>query len=493
MATSGNINPEGTIRCSHCGFDNNRGELFCKQCGAPIPTDVFISYSRKDYVDEENNVIPGNIITQIKNSLLENGISYWFDEEGIYSGDEFASVITRAIRETSVFLFISSVNSNKSHWTSNEISTALEFNKVIIPVRIDDTPYNDSIMMKIISLDYVDCRVNKAKAIEKVLRAIRRNLHRGHSFEIPSGNEEIAPESPAPEITPIINKKSSSDKQFEPESFIIDENSIHFVQEPLSYRDISVNITDQVTPLAVLVGPPCVGKTMTWVRLARYLVEQGYVIQPNQAFRDSSDSTYKEICNSFQMMVNSAYAIEGTDLLSCLLMNVKNNTGESILQIVDMAGELFLRDLTSLPLYFNQICNTSNPKIWIIILEPLWQDFAERRMSTDIIRSYQKRFMRPRDKVIILYNKVDKTDLLEGRDKVNNNLLYRRVAEEYPGLLNLFKNTSLLRSLVNRFSCDILPFMTGTYSEDSTGQLLYSPSPSYFPRLLWDSIQRFHY
>ena len=46
--------------------------------------DVFISYARKDYVDDKDKVIPGNKISKIKDLLTKNGITYWFDEEGIY-------------------------------------------------------------------------------------------------------------------------------------------------------------------------------------------------------------------------------------------------------------------------------------------------------------------------------------------------------------------------------------------------------------------------
>ena len=55
--------------------------------------DVFISYSRNDYVDELKNVIPGNEVSKIKDALTEAGISYWFDEEGIYSGQNFVEKI----------------------------------------------------------------------------------------------------------------------------------------------------------------------------------------------------------------------------------------------------------------------------------------------------------------------------------------------------------------------------------------------------------------
>ena len=137
--------------------------------------DVFISYSRKDYVDDAGNVIPNNMLLKIIDNLKANGISYWFDKEGIYSGDEFASILTQAIRNSSVFLFVSSINSNSSKWTSNEISTALEFKKPVIPFRIDDSPYNDSVMMKIISFDYIECK-DEEKAISKLLRAIKHHL-----------------------------------------------------------------------------------------------------------------------------------------------------------------------------------------------------------------------------------------------------------------------------------------------------------------------------
>ena len=35
--------------------------------------DVFISYSRRDYVDENYNVIPGNAIAEIQNGLHRYG------------------------------------------------------------------------------------------------------------------------------------------------------------------------------------------------------------------------------------------------------------------------------------------------------------------------------------------------------------------------------------------------------------------------------------
>ena len=137
--------------------------------------DVFISYSRRDYVGSNAVVLPNNILSKIKDALTKNGLTYWFDEEGIYSGQEFTSVITKAIREAKVLLFVSSKNSNASEWTSNEIAIAKRLNKPIIPFCLDDSPYNDSVMMMIAALDYIDGTIEQT-ALPKLIRALRHHI-----------------------------------------------------------------------------------------------------------------------------------------------------------------------------------------------------------------------------------------------------------------------------------------------------------------------------
>lgn len=138
---------------------------------------VFISYSRRDYLDNDNKVIPGNIVSRIKEALTQEGISYWFDEEGITHGDEFASIIVKRIRDCQVFVFISSANSNKSVWTSREIATAFRFEKKIIPFRYDRTPYNDEVMLYLSTLDYVEYYKNPDTAVNRLIKAIQMHLN----------------------------------------------------------------------------------------------------------------------------------------------------------------------------------------------------------------------------------------------------------------------------------------------------------------------------
>ena len=136
--------------------------------------DVFISYSRRDYVDESYNVIPGNAIAEIQNVFDENGITYWFDKDGIYSGQEFIEIITGAIAESKILIFISSKHSNESMWTAGEIFEALDGEKAIIPVKIDNSQYNKKFKLLIRPLDYIDYQENPPNALKDLLRAINK-------------------------------------------------------------------------------------------------------------------------------------------------------------------------------------------------------------------------------------------------------------------------------------------------------------------------------
>lgn len=114
-----------------------------------IQYDVFISYSRKDYKDETGHIIPDNVVSEIKELLKDNNISYWFDEKGITNGDDFAKKIVANMKKSLIVLFLASHNSNKSKeisYTSKEISTAIHLKKHILPVRLDDSEYNESVL-----------------------------------------------------------------------------------------------------------------------------------------------------------------------------------------------------------------------------------------------------------------------------------------------------------------------------------------------------------
>lgn len=138
--------------------------------------DVFISYATRDYMYDDGRIIPGNVISQIQQTLRDNGISYWIDKEGLLCGDEFPVTIAEQIRNAKVFLFVSSQNANHSDWTLNEIATARNFGKRIIPFRYDNTPYDTSIMIYVAGLQYVSYQSNPQKAMSDLVAAVHRAM-----------------------------------------------------------------------------------------------------------------------------------------------------------------------------------------------------------------------------------------------------------------------------------------------------------------------------
>lgn len=138
--------------------------------------DVFISYSRKDYLDDNKQVIPGNPISVILETLSQNNIKYWFDQEGIIGGDEFAAKITKAIISSRMVLYLSTKNSNASKWTSKEIKLAMDKSKPIFPIRIDHSEYNDKLALYLADEDFIFYEDNPNLALVKMVESIKERI-----------------------------------------------------------------------------------------------------------------------------------------------------------------------------------------------------------------------------------------------------------------------------------------------------------------------------
>lgn len=140
--------------------------------------DVFISYSRHDYLDEYDNVLPNNEVSNIMEVLTDAGITYWIDKEGIYSGDKFTEELPKIIKSASIFVYLSTANANKSKYTSKEIAIADEYGKYIIPVRIDMTPYSDNVIFRIADVSYIKYAANPEKGREDLVMSIKAYLRK---------------------------------------------------------------------------------------------------------------------------------------------------------------------------------------------------------------------------------------------------------------------------------------------------------------------------
>jgi len=143
--------------------------------------DLFISYSRQDE----------GFVSQLTKRLDAWGYTYWIDVNGIESGDVFKKNIVKAIKASEVVVFVSSKASNESPWTIKEVNYALHNKKPIIPIRIDETEYNEVLLFDLDVLDYVNCtRASKwEEGFERVSRALQHYFP-DHKLPTPAAKSE---------------------------------------------------------------------------------------------------------------------------------------------------------------------------------------------------------------------------------------------------------------------------------------------------------------
>ena len=123
--------------------------------------DVFVSYSRKDLA----------IADRICKLLKDNNINVWIDREGIFCSLNYKDVIVDAIDASKCVIFISSANSNASINVAREIGYAVNQNKPILPIMLDDSPFAKSIRLDIADINQIDFRKTE-EAPKKLLTSL---------------------------------------------------------------------------------------------------------------------------------------------------------------------------------------------------------------------------------------------------------------------------------------------------------------------------------
>ena len=289
---------------------------------------------------------------------------------------------------------------------------------------------------------------------------------------------------------PVISNPNSTDN-IQEQSFVgtsddetafveTDSTSIKGLSE-LEKQDpnkIIVTISNQKVPLVVLFGPPACGKTMTLVRLTRYLQSEGYIISPIRTFRPASDTNYDDICRNFDVMINSNNAAASTNRVSFMLVDVLNKNGRSLCQILEAPGEHYF-DLKEpnkeFPAYVNTIIQSSNRKIWMIMLEPEWEDTQDRK-------NYVTKITR------LKYNKIDKTLFVRNIGNVNCEAAIRKTEEEFPNIFKPFENLNPITKFISKYRCEFVPFQTGTYTDTEDGGRTYQEGPREYCAKLWSVL-----
>ena len=258
---------------------------------------------------------------------------------------------------------------------------------------------------------------------------------------------------------------------------------------------IKVTIADYKTPLIILFGAPSCGKTMTLVRLTRYLQSKGYTVQPETSFRPSYDTNYKTMCDNFDLMINSEDAAQSTSKISFMLVQVMQK-GRPLCQILEGPGEYYFNPgdpKAAFPRYVNAIINSNNRKIWAIMLEP---DSTNNRMDVEERKNYVNKIhklkskIRPQDKIMFVFNKIDETPFVIGPGKINYKETMERAKFLYPNIFVPFANENPITKWFTPNNFDDVAFQTGDLSEAADGTLTFEEGHEVYPRKLWEIIQK---
>lgn len=269
------------------------------------------------------------------------------------------------------------------------------------------------------------------------------------------------------------------------------ETSAYSPEELRDPANINVEVADKNSPLIIFFGPPACGKTMTMVRLTRYLNKLGFVVEPIRNFRPAYDKNYKLICDDFNNLISSDDAADSTNAINFMLVRVMKN-GKHICQLLEAPGEHYFdvkNPQAPFPNFVNTILSGNNRKIFAIMVEPDWLNTEDRRNYVNKIRKLKTK-MRSKDKTIIVFNKIDKTSFVVSPGHINNSAAKKEVNDLYSGLFPLFKNENPITKFWRQYNCLFVPFQTGDYSQSASGRQTFQEGPEEYPHQLWEKIQK---
>lgn len=263
---------------------------------------------------------------------------------------------------------------------------------------------------------------------------------------------------------------------------------------PIDEDDIK--ITDKRAPIVMLFGPPSSGKSMTLVRLARYLRKQGYTVKADPTFK--SDETYKSRCEKFHQNLSTKEALEGNALNEFLMVKIINH-GSTVCQILEAPGEHYFNpkkpeeiSARNFRPYLTEIIrNLPNRKIWVYLTEAEWHYHASvKEAYVNRIRGCKHHLHKKSDDVIILYNKVDQKEELFEDGQLHVASAEKAMKDEYDGLASVFKNPNPITSLWRPYNYKFVPFVTGYYTTQMSGNQKYNESEEIYPHILWSQLMK---
>lgn len=282
------------------------------------------------------------------------------------------------------------------------------------------------------------------------------------------------------------------------------ESNVGGEEQPIqttSFNGIATpTIVNQTVPIVVFVGPPSSGKSMILVRLAKFLRSQGYTVKTDPTFLNTAQ--YQQDCKEFERCLTTTTALKGT--VKFLLVNIYKD-GEEIAKLLEAPGEDFYTTDPAktragkndmIEPYLQAIMASRNIKSYVMLLD-LDSDTSFRRDGNNR-ESYEQRILnhfygninRNRDRVVLLYNKIDETPFGDINGCSNPSGALRDAKMYYPAWFSAMRVTKWGMVTVDDFS--FKTFCTGMFAlqTDSFGNKYktYTIADDKYPRELWKEI-----
>lgn len=126
--------------------------------------DIFISYSSKNQRESE----------KIRHTLELADVTCWHAIRDISAGSDYSQEIPGAIRDCNVFLLLLTEDAQKSDHVYSELKLAVDYKKLIIPCRLDNSEITDRFIYHLTARQWVDFTGNQAAALWEILKEVKR-------------------------------------------------------------------------------------------------------------------------------------------------------------------------------------------------------------------------------------------------------------------------------------------------------------------------------
>lgn len=287
------------------------------------------------------------------------------------------------------------------------------------------------------------------------------------------------------ETDTVVTNPTAEEERIQQETYTFEERR--------DVNNITVTIPDRETPIVIFFGSQASGKTLTLLRMIRFLESHSYSVEPERVFRPKTDKHYERMCNGLKDMAYSGYAPGGTDIISFMLVKVLDQVGNPVCQILEAPGEHYFdgSEKLTFPTYINAIRTSPNRKVWVFFVEEGWgADQNERDRYASKICKMQS-LISPKDKVVFLFNKADLKRATHYRPdgRPNTEAFFKNIKNEYPGIFTKYQNKGLAKAFFGEYNFKAICFSSGVFNDTADGREVWTPEDDSYCADLWNTLK----